>query len=153
MFDYSADLTFRRLEGLLTSNEPLQLGDEPPYVPPIVRPHNMVVTVPGRLTKSEHRDLNRSIVDELRSYGFPNPTPEDVKSDSYLAARVVLAIFATHLHEYHVRLEFADIDNLIAFVEKNEILRENLADAVEVKTFTLMRCLAFWYEEGPPLDR
>ncbi|OCH89575.1 hypothetical protein OBBRIDRAFT_804637 [Obba rivulosa] len=131
----------QQLEGPLTSYELSQLEDEPLYIPPIVRPCHMLFTLPENLTWDEHCDLNRTILDELRSFGFSDPTAEDVKSNPYLAARVVLAIFRTRIPEYHVQLEFADIDHLIALVKENEILRETLAEAVEVETFTRMRCL------------
>ncbi|OCH89565.1 hypothetical protein OBBRIDRAFT_794148 [Obba rivulosa] len=136
-------------EGPFTSYEPLQSD----YVPPIVRPFHMLLTVPENLAWDEHCHLGRSIFDQLRAFGFPDPTPEDVRSYPYLAARIVLAIFRTRIPEYHVRWEFVDIDHLIVLVKKSEILREYLADAVEIETFALMRRLAFWFDEGPPLDR
>ncbi|OCH92957.1 hypothetical protein OBBRIDRAFT_385295 [Obba rivulosa] len=143
----------RQWEVPLTSYDPSRFGDVPSYIPPIVRPFHMLLTVPENLTWKEHHNLDNSVFDELRCFGFPDPTPEDVKSNPYLAARVVLGIFRTRIPDYNIRLEFVNMRHLIALVNKNEILRDTLAEAVEVETFALMRRLAFWYDEGPPLDR
>ncbi|OCH89576.1 hypothetical protein OBBRIDRAFT_660786 [Obba rivulosa] len=94
-----------------------------------------------------------TVFDEMCLYGFPDPIREDVKSNSYLETRVVLGIFRTRVPEHHARMELMDIYHIIDLFQKNDLLRENLANAVEAKSFSRLRCWAFWCEEGPPLDR
>lgn len=115
------------------------LESKPPPVPPILEEEDFYTRMPSGYKWEKHQHFDRCVFRELELCGFGRPTPDDVRNNPALAARLMLSIFSTRVPGYQIREEFYDVRNIMYLPQHYPELRELLALSLEDGSFALLR--------------